>query len=61
MVEHLFRVSSGLDSMILGESQILGQVQTAYEIFFEFKLSNSVLNTLFQQAISVGKRVRTKL
>ncbi|NMA01596.1 MAG: glutamyl-tRNA reductase [Clostridia bacterium] len=59
-VEHLFRVSSGLDSMILGESQILGQVQTAYEYSLEFKLSNSVLNTLFQQAISVGKRVRTE-
>lgn len=59
-VGHLFRVSAGLDSMILGESQILGQVQTAYEYSLEFKLSNNVLNTLFQQAISVGKRVRTE-
>ncbi|SMB94171.1 glutamyl-tRNA reductase [Desulfonispora thiosulfatigenes DSM 11270] len=59
-VHHLFRVSSGLDSMILGESQILGQVQDAYDYAREFKISNNILNTLFQHAITLGKRVRTE-
>lgn len=57
---HLFRVASGLDSMILGESQIIAQVKEAYKIAMEANATNSVLNTLFQTAISVGKRVRTE-
>ncbi|NLB17219.1 MAG: glutamyl-tRNA reductase [Syntrophomonadaceae bacterium] len=59
-ISHLFRVASGLDSMILGESQILGQVREAYSKAKEQEASNGVLNTLFQKAISVGKRVRTE-
>lgn len=59
-VYHLFRVACGLDSMILGEAQILAQVRDAYQAACEQGASNGVLNTLFQQAITVGKRVRTE-
>lgn len=57
---HLFRVTSGLDSMILGESQIIAQVKDSYQKAVEFQASDSVLNTLFQKAINIGKRVRTE-
>ncbi|HEX3014852.1 MAG TPA: glutamyl-tRNA reductase [Desulfobacteria bacterium] len=59
-VRHLYRVSSGLDSMVLGETQILGQVADAYRIASEHGVTNKVINTLFQNAIRVGKRVRTE-
>lgn len=59
-INHLFRVSSGLDSMILGETQILGQVKDAYQTARDLKASDGVLNTLFQRAIYVGKKVRTE-
>ncbi len=59
-VRHLFEVAAGLDSMVLGESQILGQVREAYQISCDCSASNGVLNTLFQQAIFVGKKVRTE-
>ncbi|MDD4802386.1 MAG: glutamyl-tRNA reductase [Syntrophomonas sp.] len=59
-IEHLFRVSSGLDSMILGETQVLGQVKDAYEKSRALKAADGVLNSLFQKALHVGKKVRTE-
>lgn len=59
-VSHLFTVAAGLDSMILGESQIQGQVQDAYEIALDNGISDNVINTLLMNALSVGKRVRTE-
>ncbi|MDD2619507.1 MAG: glutamyl-tRNA reductase [Syntrophomonadaceae bacterium] len=56
---HLFRVASGLDSMIVGEAQIIGQVKDAHQKAMEADSSDGVLNALFQKAIYVGKRVRT--
>jgi glutamyl-tRNA reductase len=59
-VHHLFRVSAGLDSMILGESQILGQVQEAFQEALKAGTTNNYLNNLWQKAIIVGKRARTE-
>lgn len=59
-IRHLFRVASGLDSMVLGETQILGQVRRAYQLACDHEASNGIINTWFQQAITVGKRVRTE-
>jgi len=58
-VRHLFRVASGIDSMVLGESEILGQVRRAYQVAFEEGLVTRVLGAAFRQSLRVGKRVRT--
>ena len=56
--EHLFRVAAGMDSLVLGESQIQGQVREAWELAQAF--SDPVLNRLFQSALRVGGRVRAE-
>ncbi|RNL62272.1 glutamyl-tRNA reductase [Nocardioides marmoriginsengisoli] len=55
-VSHLFHVASGLDSMVVGESQILGQAREALRVGQESGTVGPALNTLFQQALRVGKR-----
>lgn len=59
-VSHLFRVAAGLDSMILGEPQILGQITQAYEAALAQGTAGTVLSALFRAAIHTGKRVRTE-
>ena len=58
-VYHLFKVCSGIDSMILGEDQIIGQVKEAYIYCTELALTDAVLMRLFQKSFEAGKKVRT--
>jgi glutamyl-tRNA reductase len=59
-VRHLLRVVSGLDSMIVGEPQIFGQVKEAYDFSLQAGLSDPLLNELFQRSFATGKKVRTE-
>jgi glutamyl-tRNA reductase len=59
-VRHLFRVASSLDSMVVGEPQILGQVKDSYTVAREVGAVSTTLEPLFQRAFSVAKRVRTE-
>ncbi len=59
-VSHLFHVAAGLDSQVLGESEVLGQVKRAWELSREEGLSARFMNALFRAALTTGKRVRTE-
>jgi len=59
-VQHLFAVAAGLDSMVVGEAQILGQLRTAYAVADEAGTVGRVLHELAQQALRVGKRVHAR-
>lgn len=60
-VVHLYMVSAGLDSMILGEDQILGQIRNSMIFSMNLGFSKKVLNRLFMDAIAEGKKIRSKL
>ncbi|NOS69147.1 MAG: glutamyl-tRNA reductase [Verrucomicrobia bacterium] len=58
-VQHLFSVASGLDSMVIGETEITGQVKLAYQAAQDAKLTGRVLNRIFQTALQTAKEIRT--
>lgn len=58
-IEHVFRVSAGLDSIVLGEDQILGQVKDAHEFSKQLGASKKVFNKLFREAITASKDIKT--
>jgi glutamyl-tRNA reductase len=58
-LHHLFKVASGLDSMVIGETEIFGQLKDAYELAFTHKFTGARLNKAFQRAFNVAKHIRT--
>ncbi|WP_017814087.1 glutamyl-tRNA reductase [Paenibacillus shenyangensis] len=59
-IDHLFRVTCGLDSMVLGETQILGQVKRSFQLAQENKATGTWFNRLFKQAVTLGKRAHAE-
>lgn len=59
-IEHLFHVTCGLDSMVMGETQILGQVRDAFLLAQQYGTTGTVFNTLFRQAVTLAKRAHTE-
>jgi glutamyl-tRNA reductase len=59
-VQHLFSVASGLDSMVIGETEITGQLKQAYQAAHEAKLTGRILNRAFQTALQTAKEIRTQ-
>jgi glutamyl-tRNA reductase len=59
-IRHIFNVASSLDSMVIGEPQILGQLKEAFEFALEKKTTGILLNRLMRKAISVAKRIRSE-
>lgn len=59
-VKHLFKVASGIDSMVVGEDQIIGQIKEAYLFCTKAALTDAILMRLFQKSFETGKRVRTE-
>lgn len=59
-IKHLFEVACGLDSLVVGEPQILGQVKSAYKEALNYRTSNIILNKLLHKCFSVAKKVRTE-
>jgi glutamyl-tRNA reductase len=59
-LQHLFKVACGLDSMVLGETEILGQLKKAYDLAFRHKHTGPRLNKAFQRAFHVAKHIRTE-
>jgi glutamyl-tRNA reductase len=58
-VDHLFQVAAGIDSLVIGEDQVIGQVKTAYNIALENQTADSVLSRLFTKAFEAAKKVKS--